>query len=466
MRLKPCLGFILFICIVSLNHVVRADSPFVSISGNRISIHAEKTPLQDILKQMVAFGIRVRIDPGLNPKITAFFENRDIQKGIGSILRPLNYVLIWKTMAGAPVSVDRLTEIQIFRTGEKQRMQFLARPGFVVQKDPRDGSLYVKDEILLRLGQGVSYAEFMQLLKKFGGIVVDVDPVPGIYRIRLPEGSDVPALVSRIRKQRGVSGAEPNYAYPVMRPYRGESITGVDEIRTQHAVQPAGAPIAILDTGFRSDAGTEGIVVASLDALNPERTITDDLGHGTQMVLIASGLVRPFGVREISGNKGPVIPIRIFDDNGVTSNFTIMRSVDFALRNGARVMSLSWGTDTRSGFLERALEHARSKGLYIVASAGNEPTGKPVYPAAYPGIIGVGALSPDGRPWEKSNYGDFVMIRAPGFAALPVGYHGDPGIYAGTSISAAFVAGAVSDYVSRHPGATLEDVCVALRNRF
>ena len=80
------------------------------------------------------------------------------------------------------------------------------------------------------------------------------------------------------------------------------------------------------------------------------------------------------------------------------------------------------------------------KGLFIVASAGNEPTGKPIYPAAYSSVIGIGALRPDGKKWGKSNYGDFVEFEAPGFAKLPVGYKGEPGIYAGTSISAAFVA--------------------------
>ncbi|MBW1828933.1 MAG: S8 family serine peptidase, partial [Deltaproteobacteria bacterium] len=110
--------------------------------------------------------------------------------------------------------------------------------------------------------------------------------------------------------------------------------------------------------------------------------------------------------------------------------------MDFALKNGARVMSLSLGAETNSKFLSSAFEYAESKGLFIVASAGNEPTGKPIYPAAYPSVIGIGALRPDGKKWGKSNYGDFVEFEAPGFAKLPVGYKGEPGIYAGTSISA------------------------------
>ncbi len=183
------------------------------------------------------------------------------------------------------------------------------------------------------------------------------------------------------------------------------------------------------------------------------------------MALIATGVVKPSGVGTNSEAHSPIIPIRIFDDNGFTSSFTIMNSIDFALKHGARVMSLSWGSETRSDFLESALNHARSEGLIIVASAGNEPTGKPVYPAAYPSVIGVGALGPDGKSWEKSNYGDFVMLYAPGFASLPVGYKGDPGAYAGTSISAAFVANVISNYIAKHPDATMQQVLDFLGGR-
>ncbi len=94
--------------------------------------------------------------------------------------------------------------------------------------------------------------------------------------------------------------------------------------------------------------------------------------------------------------------------------------------------------------------------------AGNEPTGKPFYPAAYSSVIGVSALEPGGKAWENSNYGSFVTLYAPGFATLPVGYKGDPGAYAGTSISTAFVANSIANYLSRNPEATNQEVFNAL----
>jgi hypothetical protein len=108
------------------------------------------------------------------------------------------------------------------------------------------------------------------------------------------------------------------------------------------------------------------------------------------------------------------------------------------LENHAKVMNLSWGTETNSAFMEKAFEYASSKGLIVVAAAGNEPTGNPVYPAFY----------------------------APGFANMPVGYNGEPGIYAGTSISTAYVANSISGFLSQNPSATTQEVLEFLNTKY
>jgi hypothetical protein len=142
-----------------------------------------------------------------------------------------------------------------------------------------------------------------------------------------------------------------------------------------------------------------------------------------------------------------------------------MNGIDFALNNGARVMSLSWGSETKSEFLDQTFDYAASKGLIIVAAAGNEPTGNIMYPAAYDSVIGVGALDPGGKQWDKSNYGDFVTIYAPGFASFPVGYKGEPGAYAGTSISTAYLANRIAGYLSKKPDATIKEILTALSDK-
>ena len=434
----------------------------VRVADDRLSIEAAQVPLQEILKRLNVLGIQIRIDPEINPMITASFEDRDIQKGLGSILKSLDYVLIWSSVQGPSGPIPRLAEIQVFRQGKKGLMKPLVKDSTLNIVKNADGSFIVKDEILLRLKPGSDQSELKRILREIGGILLDSQSDLGIYRIRLPENSELSSLLDQIKDLTNLEEAEPNFAYPLPTPLTNGEPGPPTESPSVLSVPGGKVPVAVLDTGMMPTAGLEALVLASQDSLNPDEPISDSLGHGTQMALIAAGLIRPDGVRVGSETQTPIIPVRAFDDNGFTSNFHIMNSIDFAIENGAKVLSLSWGSETRSDFLESAMDYADSKGLIIIASAGNEPTGKPVYPAAYKSVIGVGAIGRDGKPWESSNFGDFVTLYAPGFASLPVGYKGDPGLYAGTSISAAFVANLVAEVLSQNPEATRQDVIKAL----
>ncbi|MBE0586192.1 MAG: S8 family serine peptidase [Desulfofustis sp.] len=176
------------------------------------------------------------------------------------------------------------------------------------------------------------------------------------------------------------------------------------------------------------------------------------------MTLIATGAVIPFGAEPEKGQTTPVVAIRAFDDNGFTSNYTLLRGIDYALARGVKVLSMSWGTEQNSPFMESAMSYASEQGMIVVAAAGNAPSGKAVYPAAYDTVIGVGALMPDGSRWSQSNYGSFVSVYGPGLADLPVGSGGVPGIYAGTSIATAYTARRVAAILDKNPEADLRGV--------
>jgi len=223
--------------------------------------------------------------------------------------------------------------------------------------------------------------------------------------------------------------------------------------------------VAVLDSGMGYDKELESLTKASLDATHPGSTMSDVLGHGTRMAYIASGIIVPHGVSGEQAKQVPLIPIRIFDDNGFTSSAVVMDSIGFAHANGARVINMSWGSETKSPLLEEAFEHAMSLGMILIASAGNEPTGRPVYPAAYSSVIGVGALSPDGKRWQMSNYGDFVAVYAQGFASMPGAHSGKPEIYVGTSVSSALIANEVAAILAEKPQASQQEISEILAAR-
>jgi len=436
------------------------------LSGDRLTLRADGIPLQTILRTFSDTGIHVHIDPRINPTITVSIDDEEIQKGLASLLKSLNYSLVWTSREGPSGSVQTLVEIRIFRPGEWASMRpLVTQRNLVLVSNQLDGTSFVKNEILIELREGMDPQRFEAFLRRIGGSVVGYHAATKVYRIVLGKDTNIPSLVERLADYPGIATAEPNFVYPIYAPVKRDSSSVPSSGATTRVVSKDVAPIAILDSGLSRTAGLDELIVTGLNARNPDEPLTDSLGHGTQMALIAAGVVTPRGVKRESNTAVPIIPIRIFDDNGYTSNYDLMKSVDFAVANGARVMSLSWGSETHSTFLKKTLDYADSKDLIIIASAGNEPTGRPMYPAAYASVIGVGALTPDGNTWNRSNYGDFVTVYAPGFATLPVGYKGDPGDYAGTSIATAFLAHVIAEYISKNPEASKEEILAALKTQ-
>lgn len=114
---------------------------------------------------------------------------------------------------------------------------------------------------------------------------------------------------------------------------------------------------------------------------------------------------------------------------------------------------------TDDGLLAETLGLIHSLGIVVVASAGNLGDCRPAYPAAFPTVIGVGALGPSG-PAEFSNYGPWVDACAPGTdleSAFFDGFNGNNepvngvdiddfrgwAVWSGTSFAAPIVAAAL-----------------------
>jgi hypothetical protein len=468
-NLLPRITLLLFFLLLShFPFILNAEELKVSLEGDILSVTAKKVPLQALLLEFAKKGVTVRIDPNINPAITANLKNRPVEQALGTILKPYSYSLLWEANSfKANKNVIELAEIQVFQSERKYLMKTLVPKRTVEIVKNSDGVTYVKDEIILYLPIGTDLKKLKELIQSYDGRLVFSGKLPGAAKILFPVNSDIFAIVKQIKSKLNIGIVQPNYAYPLESPVVLKKSSYYQNFNPAlYAPAANNAPIAILDSGLADNADIEKFVLSSLDVMNPDALITDTLGHGTQMAFIASGIVKPIGSNSDNTSYIPIIPIRAFDDNGYTTDLNILSAINFALENNAKVMSLSWGSETRSVFMEKSFEYANSKGLFIVASAGNKATGKPVYPAAYPTVIGVGALGPHGKAWEKSNYGNFVALYAPGFANLPVGHKGEPGMYAGTSISAALVANSIASFLSENPAATSQEVQEFLKNKY
>jgi hypothetical protein len=116
----------------------------------------------------------------------------------------------------------------------------------------------------------------------------------------------------------------------------------------------------------------------------------------------------------------------------------LLRGVELAWEEKAQILNLSL-VGPANPLLERAMDRLDQLGVLLVAAVGNEATDEPRYPAAYPSVIGVGAVDRSGKPYARGNRGASVELLAPGVEIVST-VPGDAFSFGdGTSLAAAHV---------------------------
>ena len=136
-----------------------------------------------------------------------------------------------------------------------------------------------------------------------------------------------------------------------------------------------------------------------------------------------------------------IMPLRVFDDQGSADSFNIAKAIRYATQQGAQVINMSFGSFQDSQAIKSAINFALSKNVVLIASAGNNNTSAPQYPAAYSGVITAAATDLFDKKTYFSNYGGYVYVDAPGmniFSTYPGGYFS---VVSGTSFSAPMISG-------------------------
>ncbi|GHF74773.1 type VII secretion-associated serine protease [Streptomyces mashuensis] len=223
--------------------------------------------------------------------------------------------------------------------------------------------------------------------------------------------------------------------------------------------------VAVIDTGVdvRNPqlAGAVDVKSGSDLLTGPKDTLrgptVDPVGHGTKVAGIIAARPTPSSGFVGLAPESVIIPIRQNDEKGTGSTQTLAVAVKQAVEAGARVINISQDTADRlkpDSDLERAVQYALAQDVVVVASAGNDGadgTSKPTYPAAYPGVLAVGASDRNNERAYFSQPGDFIGVAAPGVDMVSTVPGGGQCADHGTSFSAPYVAGVAALIRAKHP---------------
>ncbi len=220
--------------------------------------------------------------------------------------------------------------------------------------------------------------------------------------------------------------------------------------------QGAGVTVAVLDTGVdATNPQLAGRVDDGFDLVRgvPGATV-DCTPHGTGLAgVVVAAPVPDTGFVGLAP-QARVLPLQVTDeprtDNGgePVSTAALAAAVGQAVAAGAQVVDVGVVVYTDDPALRAAVEQAVAAGVLVVAPAGDAhdedrdgagPTQLTPYPAAYDGVLGVGAADRFGGRVQTSQVGDYVDLLAPGQDVVSSGVVGQR-VYQGTSIAAAYVA--------------------------
>nr|WP_320132840.1 S8 family serine peptidase [uncultured Holophaga sp.] len=344
------------------------------------------------------------------------------------------------------------------------------------------GSVY--GSVIAKVDSGMD----TRLFAKLGFQVAGRMTLNGATYYRLTKGSDVLSALQALKVARGVLFAEPElaiqadagitydnpdpkvlseeysvaitqakeawttYGFGSYRPVVVDVDTGVDFGHEDLTAQVTHAfSWYDLDNGGALIDGSSDYTVQPIDYVGTAYTSTDGNEHGTHTAgTIAATGNNGVGVAGVCWNVD-LMSYKGLSDAGSGGAWAIYGSlyhlVNWKKANYAHTIpvNMSLGGTYASQFAVDMVEYALENNVVVIASMGNDGQNITKYPAAYSGVIAVGATTGEDKKVHFSDSGRHISVCAPGYDIISTYAFDDAGYVSesGTSMSAPFVTGLV-----------------------
>jgi subtilisin family serine protease len=280
-----------------------------------------------------------------------------------------------------------------------------------------------------------------------------------LYRWRIDDNRSIAEVIRELQTEDQILAAQPNYTFSLQDQEQNSvltkpdpppqySVTKLQLGEAHHLATGARIPVAIIDSAVDAHhPELQDVVAATFDAIGGP--VVPD-AHGTAIAGAIAAHVQLVG----AAPRVRLLAVRAFGEasaGGKATSFGILRGLEWAVSQGARIVNMSFAGPADPA-LKDALASAHTKGVVLVAAAGNAgPKSPPLYPAADAHVIAVTATDANDRLFAHANRGNYIAVAAPGVDVLAPAPDGGVQLTSGTSIAAAQVSGIAALMLERDP---------------
>ncbi len=224
--------------------------------------------------------------------------------------------------------------------------------------------------------------------------------------------------------------------------------------------------LCIIDSGFAGlkHPDLQDVFVSAADPTQ-SNNYWDTCEHGTHVAGTIVAQNNNVGVLGIFPGASILI-VKVFNWNGSkcawTYSSSLVAAANYCANRGAKIISMSLGGNVSVASESIAFASLRSRGILIIAAAGNNGKTEYNYPASYSSVISVGAVDKNDNKADFSQWNDMVDIAAPGVAILSTVPYGQYKYMSGTSMATPHVSGVAFLLWNKYPRCTADQIQAAL----
>jgi subtilisin family serine protease len=181
--------------------------------------------------------------------------------------------------------------------------------------------------------------------------------------------------------------------------------------------------VAVFDTGVdMKHPDLAANIAGGYNTFTKNNDPVDDHGHGTHVTGIIAAVDNSIGVVGVAPEVR-IWPVKVLDKVGFGADENVVAGIDWVISKkheigGDWIVSLSLGATQSSPVEEETFKRVIAEGIVAVAAAGNRSFPDVEFPAAYPGVIAVGAVDSNRTLATFSDHGPHLTVVAPGVRVL------------------------------------------------